>query len=227
MESQTICCSSIQEQLYKILRQEIVTCALREGEQLKEQELASRFNISRSPVREVLYRLVGDGLVTLIPNRGAYVKKFDVKYMLDVLDLREMLELRAIEIAPLTMSPEAVARFEALRKEMVKLLASGEADVHKHADLDIRFHGQIMNLNDNAFIKDVSEKIAAMNSMCLYISLQMGSRAVQSQQEHIETIDALLDGDVDRAAEIYKTHLSRTKQRVMNEFAHRSLHAIS
>ena len=221
MDTPIVINSTIQEQVYQVIRHEVVNRVFHEGEQLKEADLAQRFNVSRSPVREALHRLAGDGLLTIIPNRGIFVKEMDEKYIIDVLDLRSLLERRAIENSPQRMNEAVKARLMDMRGQMARLLETSDTDLNRNAELDTAFHNLIMELNDNTFISEVAAKISALNSMFRNISLRKDERAMESQREHIEIIDAMMSGDTDGAIKCYKSHISGTKNRVMDEFHRR------
>jgi len=221
LDSPIVINSTIQEQVYQVIRHEVVNRVYHEGEQLKEADLAQRFNVSRSPVREALHRLAGDGLLTIIPNRGIFVKEMDEKYIIDVLDLRSLLERRAIEHSPQHLTEAVKAELRNMRAQMSSLLENTDTDLNRNADLDTAFHNLIMGLNDNTFISEVAAKISALNSMFRNISLRKDERAMESQREHIEIIDAMLSGDVDKAITCYRAHIKGTKDRVMEEFHRR------
>lgn len=222
LDNTAIINSTIQEQVYQILRKEVINRVFHEGEQLKEAELAQRFNVSRSPVREALHRLSGDGILTIIPNRGIFVKEFTEKYIIDVLDLRTMLEQRALSRSKEVLTPELEAIFLDMREKMVQIIADNNTDLNTHSTLDTEFHNVIMEMNDNTFVSEVAEKISALNSMFRYLSLRSPERALESQREHIVMIDSLVSGDSDKAIEVYLKHIAGTKKRVVKEFARRS-----
>jgi len=221
LDSPIVINSTIQEQVYQVIRHEVVNRVYHEGEQLKEAELAQRFNVSRSPVREALHRLAGDGLLTIIPNRGIFVKEMDEKYIIDVLDLRSLLERRAIERSPERMTEAVKQNLLRMKEQMSRVLEAEDTDLNRNAELDTAFHNLIMDLNDNTFISEVAAKISALNSMFRNISLRKDERAMESQREHIEIIDAMLAGDVDKAVASYRSHIKGTKNRVMDEFHRR------
>ena len=87
---------SIKDQVYQILKQEIIDCKLKSGEKLVEQSIAERFNVSRAPVREAIKQLIGDGLVVNITNRGAYVKIPTAKELEDMQEVRTLFEEHAV-----------------------------------------------------------------------------------------------------------------------------------
>ena len=221
MNGQTAINSTIQEQIYQIIRHEVINHVFIEGEQMKESELAQRFKISRSPIREALHRLVGDGILTIIPNRGIFVKEFTPKYIIDVLDLRFVLERRGLSRIGEMLTPCKRAELLHIRGEMEKLINANDTDLEKHATLDTVFHNFIINFNDNTFVSEVAEKISVLNSMFRYLSLQSPKRAIESQVEHMQMIDSMLVGDINGAIDIYERHICGTKNRVVSEFEYR------
>ena len=210
--------STIQEQVYQILKHEVINRVFQGGEQLKEAELAKRFNVSRSPGREALHRLAGDGILTIIPNRGIFVKEFTEKYIIDVLDLRYILEQRGIQCSKEKLTQAAHDELLGMRAQMQELIVTGNSSVDVHSALDTAFRDLIMKLNDNTFIAEVAEKISALNSMFRDLSLRSPERAIESQREHIAMIDTMLSGDIDEAIKIYRDHIEGTKRRVVSEF---------
>ena len=210
--------STIQEQVYQILKHEVINRVFQGGEQLKEAELAKRINVSRSPVREALHRLAGDGILTIIPNRGIFVKEFTEKYIIDVLDLRYILEQRGIQCSKEKLTQAAHDELLGMRAQMQELIVTGNSSVDVHSALDTAFHDLIMKLNDNTFIAEVAEKISALNSMFRDLSLRSPERAIESQREHIAMIDTMLSGDIDETIKIYRDHIEGTKRRVVSEF---------
>ena len=95
---------TIRDQIYKIIRNSLWRGEYTPGQRLQEVELANRLHVSRSPVREALKQLVSDGLVIEIPNKGVYVKKFMVRDIDEIFDVRLMLESYAIRRSPQYMS---------------------------------------------------------------------------------------------------------------------------
>ena len=221
MDSPVVINSTIQEQVYQILRHEVINRVFQGGEQLKEAELAQRLNVSRSPVREALHRLAGDGMLTIIPNRGIFVKEFTEKYVIDLLDLRVLLEQRGIVCSKDKLTEATRAELLRMRGEMEELIRTGNSDINVHSELDTAFHDLVMKLNDNTFVAEVAEKISALNSMFRDLSLRSPERSMESQREHIAMIDAMLAGDTDEAVRVYIDHIEGTKRRVVGEFARR------
>ena len=115
---------SIKDQVYQILKQEIIDCKLKSGEKLVEQSIAERFNVSRAPVREAIKQLIGDGLVVNITNRGAYVKIPTAKELEDMQEVRTLFEEHAVHHAVTILTEEHRQALQQIREEMLSRLTT-------------------------------------------------------------------------------------------------------
>ena len=105
---------SLTDQAYSGLRKEIITCRLRPGTEVGEQELASRLNMSKTPVRESLVRLTLEGLVEAFPRRGYRITPVTIKDITDIFTVRKALESVAAELAAVRMSKKELDALKAL-----------------------------------------------------------------------------------------------------------------
>ncbi len=212
---------TIQSQLYNIIWQDIVNGDFVEGEQLKEVELAKRFNVSRSPIRETLRTLVGDGLLVNHPNRGIYVREFTQKFTEDFFEARIMLEARGILGIIENLDDVQEQKLYELREDIQDVLTSHNYDVDVCASIDVDFHNFILTANNNEFLLEMFKKMSAINSMLQNLSLQETERARESQEEHIEIINYILNRDYEGADKVLKGHIDGTKERVSKVFLER------
>ncbi len=131
---------------YEALRDAITSGTLLPGTRLREAALASHFAISTTPIREALRRLDLEGLVRLSPNRGAIVAEFDLRAILDLFEIREVLECRAVRRA-------AGQRSRDLRRaEAVLTAAAKQVDQRDRVEwnrLEVAFHRAINHLGGN------------------------------------------------------------------------------
>ncbi|HEY2099587.1 MAG TPA: GntR family transcriptional regulator [Pseudonocardia sp.] len=131
------------------LRELILRGDLAAGARLGEVELADRLGVSRTPVREALARLAAEGLVELVPNRGARVSRWTVDELRAVFDLRVQLEPALTELAASRATPEDVT---ALRQLARAMLAAGSPGPHQDLDaivtLNRQFHARLVSIAD-------------------------------------------------------------------------------
>ena len=204
--------SNIQEQVYEALKNDILYGVLEPGTQLKETELAEYYSVSRSPIREALRRLCGDGLVELKPNCGISVRVFSSKYVEDILDLRVVLEGRGMERACVDgMTDEEMAELLQLKGQIENAIRSCDTmELHEHMDIDARLHSLLNSLNHNQGMTEMWQRIVPVNVVVQRLSLKHDARALQSQEEHLQIIECLLKKDYVAANEINRLHLLHT-----------------
>lgn len=94
----------VNQQVYRYLRRDIVTCVIQPGALLSEKEVSARFNLSRQPVREAFIKLAEAGLVQILPQRGTFVRRISAKRVEDGRFIRE-----AVEIAVVRRAAEEIA----------------------------------------------------------------------------------------------------------------------
>lgn len=122
---------SRQEQIYREIRRQIVEETLAPGERLVEERLAADYGVSRTPIREILAKLEADGLVTLIPHRGATVRTFTKQELLGIYDLRVLVEGYAARRAAEQATTEELHALNELTREAEQLVA--KLDAHPSA----------------------------------------------------------------------------------------------
>ncbi|MSE19033.1 GntR family transcriptional regulator, partial [Pantoea agglomerans] len=102
----------VNQQIYRYLRKDIVTCAIQPGSLLSEKEVSARFNVSRQPVREAFIKLAEAGLVQVLPQRGTFVRKISAKRVADGRFIREAVEVSVVRRAALEIDDPALMALE-------------------------------------------------------------------------------------------------------------------
>ena len=138
----------LRDVVFNTLRQAILKGELAPGERLMEIQLAQKLGVSRTPIREAIRKLELEGLVLMIPRRGAEVAKISEKSLKDVLEVRRSLEELAIELACQRMTEAELAQLE--RAQAAFRDTIGEGDAMKIAELDEAYHDVIYNCTRNA-----------------------------------------------------------------------------
>lgn len=137
----------LRDVVFNTLRQAILKGELAPGERLMEIALAKKLGVSRTPIREAIRKLELEGLVLMIPRRGAEVARISEKSLKDVLEVRRSLEELAIELACQRMTEENVDELEQAGKDFEKAISSGSAI--GMAEADEAFHDVIYNSTGN------------------------------------------------------------------------------
>lgn len=187
------------------LRSLIVEGELAPGDRLNERVLAERFNISRTPLREAIKILALEGLVRLLPNRGAEVTRLTRSNVEDMFQVVGALEALAGELACKRASDEDIAEIRRLHNEM---LARFEAsDRAAYFTLNQRIHAKIVDCAGNAELSAIYRNLAQRLHRARYMANFSKSRWSHAMEEHEEILDAIANRDSARLNSILKSHL--------------------
>jgi DNA-binding GntR family transcriptional regulator len=198
------------DEVYQRIRTDILTLILQPGAQLDEDQLATSYGVSRTPVREALRRLNADGLVTLRPHRGAYVTEISLREIWEIEQICELVEPFAARHAAGQMPAETIAD---LRREMNELdiEVPQREDFIRYMQLDIRFHRAILDAAGNSIMRDmVTHLYQRMNGARLIASVHHFDRSIN---EHRRILDAIESGDGDAACEAVRHHIRQRSYR--------------
>lgn len=137
----------LRDVVFKTLRQAILRGELKPGERLMEIRLANKLGVSRTPIREAIRKLELDGLVVMIPRKGAEVAEITEKSLRDVLEVRKVLEELSVELACDRITKEQLKELEKAAEEFKEILKSD--DITEIAEADVHFHDIIYQAADN------------------------------------------------------------------------------
>ena len=196
----------LRDEVFNTLRQEILTGKLKPGERLREIALADKMGVSRTPVREAIRMLELEGLVKMIPRKGAEVANITEKDLKDVLEVRNALEKLAIELAcdritndELDALDENVKEFEA---------AMEEDDAEKLAQIDEKFHYIIFNSTDNQRLIQLLNNLRQQMYRFRLEYLKDKNVHKRLAREHQQIIENIKNHDVESATINITTHIS-------------------
>lgn len=193
---------------YARLKKDIESGAMSPGSRVRENEIAERLGISRTPVREALRRLETEGLIVHAPHQGAVIAELDHQAVIELYDIRETLEGTAARYAARHASE---AEIQDLAELVDSELESG-GDVAALAQLNRAFHAALYRAGHNRYLLKVL--MSLRDSMILLGGTTLGvpDRFVAAHEEHLAIITAISDRDPDRAEAAARTHI-RNAQR--------------
>lgn len=195
----------LRDVVFNTLREAILRGDLEPGERLMEIALANRLGVSRTPIREAIRKLELEGLVVMIPRRGAQVASITEKDLKDVLEVRTSLEVLATELACERMDE---AQFENLKKALKAFeRALGGKDVTEIAGRDVDFHDVIFASTQNARLVQILNNLREQMYRYRLEYLKDFSSHAKLLQEHQQLVDAIEHKDAERAVAIIKEHI--------------------
>lgn len=196
------------------LREDILRGKMKNGEKLTEQRICSEYNVSRTPVREAYRLLEQEGLIEMIPNRGAFVTGFLPQDIADMYDMRKEYEMLAFKWAVERMTQEELDEIRNAYDLMEFYTHKG--DMAKASDQNAHFHELIYKASHN---KQLTRILTSYQYYTKLFKEDGDIVTVEDEdmeevlKEHAEILDALEKRDVDRGMAVVKKHLESSKIR--------------
>jgi DNA-binding GntR family transcriptional regulator len=192
------------------------------GERINEQALAQRLQIGRGTAREALRSLEQAGLVRIIPNRGAEVRKLSLEDALHLYDIRAGLARTSGRLIALRITAEDEKTLTALIDEMDA--AVKERDQAKYHSLNASFHHVLMQITKNPRLIALNDAVEDELKLYLRKGVFTPAQIRVSHMEHRKILDAAMSGQTDLAAEAFEQHILTGKQRMLDTVGSEAVH---
>lgn len=211
-ESRTAATETNADRAYEIVRERLVMLDIRPGEPINDDRLAAELGFGRTPVREALKRLERDRLVVAYPRRGTFAAAVDMTDLADISEIRKLLEPMAAARAARVATPDTRARLTALAQAIARIEdADDSREVLRH---DVRVHREIYRASGNPHLEQilVSLDAHATRIWCLFLDRLPG--VAGHVREHIELLEAIVDGDEAAAGALTLAHVSSFEEAI-------------
>ncbi|KXH87023.1 GntR family transcriptional regulator [Sporosarcina sp. HYO08] len=199
--------------VYENIKSAIVSGEIEAGTRLTETAVSEQMNVSSTPVREAFRRLSSEGLVKIIPWRGAIVQEFTFKEISEVYQCREALEVLAIQLATEHIDNEGIRQL----RELLEKSAVVE-DHTKYTEINTKMHDLIFEYSKNSTLLNLIQQI---NDVVLHnrnVSSYSDDRKKEIYHEHREIIDAMESRDKQRVAQAMKAHIENGYNYIKNRY---------
>lgn len=205
--------SSMEQTIYEHIKQAILKRQLAPGTQLLEHVVSERFRASRTPIRAALRKLALEGLVDLIPNRGAFVIQPTEEEVREAYELRSKLELMGLEMAAARLTEEDYERMAKACREELEALERG--DVAAALAANKAFHSLLARKSGNRFLASMTEHLLDKTNIYLILydlfydaPYRAGIDPIpQGAQQHKAILEALRSGRASEASELLRAHI--------------------
>ncbi len=204
---------SLARRAYEALKHDILTCVLPPGAQIFEGELAARYGMSKTPVREALNLLGQEGLVQVLPRRGYLVAPITLRDVQEVFQLRLWLETAAAELAAEHITEEQLRRLRAL--VAVRYTYRDRASYARFLRANREFHVAVAEASGNRRLAAFVSKLLEDMERIIHLGLDLRDSADEMAAEHAELVDALLRGDAALARQVVTVQLQNSRKRVL------------
>ena len=197
--------SRLSEQLRETIEEEVATGKLLPGTHLDEIELATRFGVSRTPIREALSQLAGEGLLEIRPRRGAVVAQASPQRLIEMFEVMAELEAMCVRLAVRRISEPELLSLEQVHERCRVAAGQRDTDAYFYANED--FHGALYAASHNSFLCE--QALALQRKLRPYrrLQLRVRNRLQRSFDEHQNIVDAIREGQVDVAVNAVRNHV--------------------
>ena len=203
----------LRDVVFNTLRQAILTGELKPGERLMEIHLANKLGVSRTPIREAIRKLELEGLVTMIPRRGAEVAQITEKSMNDVLEVRRALDALCVELACERITGEDLARLKPGREAFEEAVRTRE--IKKVARADVELHDIIVQATGNQRLVQLINNLSEQMYRYRFEYIKDISQHQRLVDEHRMIYDSIVKKDKEAASQAAHVHIDNQKKAII------------
>lgn len=190
---------------YEYIKKEIILGNLEPGSVFDEIKIAETLKVSRTPVREAVLKLAGEGYLTIIPRKGTLVSNISIKDIKEVYEARIIIECGSIKEIT-NIDNDILYKWKSYYNNLLEKNIKEDEDVLN--DIDKEFHLDISNFLSNKIIQKEIENLMDKSARIRYLSNKTNKgRYIESINEHLKIIDALIENDLEKCRELMKEHL--------------------
>ena len=207
----TIDNTNLRDQTYDIIKNMIILREIEPGKKINEEHIANEIQVSRTPIREALCRLENEGIVKIIPRRGAFVSDLTETNVKEILLIREVLEGLVVRLAVENMDAKTL---EKLRKaiEKVSTIPEDDRDLINYTRSEVDFHSILLSASNNQMLKNMMEMVNAHLQIIRLRTVVIPERAQKTVKEHQQILKAIEKGDTDSAEALMRKHVRSVRE---------------
>jgi DNA-binding GntR family transcriptional regulator len=211
--------SSLAEEAYRVIKDDIITCALEPGQKIVQSELADRYQMGTTPIREALHRLAQDQLVEPVARVGYIVTPVTIADVREIFELRYILESATVRLAASRADQD---HLEEIRSSAHFTYTYRDRQSYiEFLSQNARFHRKIAEVGGNRrLVSSISQLLDELTRV-FHLGLDIRDSAAEMKQEHIALAEALCRRDAERAARIVQDQIERSQERILQALVHR------
>lgn len=205
----------LRDVVFNTLRQAILTGELKPGERLMEIHLANKLGVSRTPIREAIRKLELEGLVTMIPRRGAEVAQITEKSMNDVLEIRRAVDALCVELACDRISKEELEKLKCACDSFEKAVYG--KDAKKIAQADVELHDIIVQATGNQRLIQLVNNLSEQMYRYRYEYIKDASQHERLIEEHRIIYESIVKKDKETASQAARMHIDNQEKAIIRQ----------
>jgi len=196
------------DSVYHSLKEDIITLKLKPGQKISENEIASIYNVSRSPIKTAFQRLQGEKYIEIVPQKGSFVTLLDMKYIRDVIYMRMVLELDMLRsIIENGLTEKTVSSLKLNLDEQRNLINSNHLTPSSFYEIDSAFHNILFSAAGRECMWDVIQGFQVYYTRFRIMDTMTTERYEELYTDHMNIIDALGNSDYNSLSKHVTDHL--------------------
>jgi DNA-binding GntR family transcriptional regulator len=208
---------NLDHKVYKEMRSMIFGQQLKPGEKIYQEKLAEALGVSRTPVVSALKKLEQERLITAVPRKGFYVRRFSKEEMIRIFELREVLEGLAARRASQRITENQIQSLRGFFKGFK--ISESPRDIEKYAEEDRRFHHFLIEIGGDELLSGILESYRIVTfSYLVGFTGGLVRSPRETLPEHLAIIEALVRKDPEKSEQTARRHLKRSWEKLFREF---------
>lgn len=203
----------LRDVIFNTIREAIITGELKPGERLMEVQLAEKMGVSRTPVREAIRKLELEGLVEMIPRKGAHVAEVSVKDIMDVLEVRASMDGLATSLAAQRITDDEIKELKHIFSQFVSNVE--KENVNGTIKKDVEFHEVIYRASRNDKLLQISNSLREQVQRFRVIYLKGFGSTKEVIKEHEQIVEAIVTGNAENALKVAYDHITKQEETII------------
>ncbi len=205
--------STLNEHVYRQIREAVTTGEIPTRTRLDEQSLATEMGVSRTPIREAIGKLTKEGLVEYRPYQGNFVRGFSARQVNDLYEVRKTLEALAVRLAVPRLTPDDLTALGTILDDVRAALDAG--DMVTYAEADRRFHGAVAAASGNEMLVESLDRLGLQIQLVRTVANHDPATVVRTAHQRPEILAALQARDTERAVRLMEEHIEGVRRAVV------------
>lgn len=201
------------EEIANIIRENIISGNINPGEKVNEYQVAKSLNISRPPIREAFRLLAAEGLITLVPRKGAFVSELSIQGVKEIYEMKSMMESFAVRLAIPIINEKEVSELDSINNSMEEKIK--QSNFKAILKLNIEFHRKMIKMSKNEKLIRFYEGIVLPIRRYQRVGLSAPTSWETSLQEHRNIVEAIKSKNVELAERLTRGHTMKATARVI------------